>query len=524
MRDRVIMGTVLATWSLAAPPASAQVCDGISTVSGAELTTVRIASSLNRPVFVGSPPGDTERLFILEQNGPIRIVRNGTLLYEPFLDLSDLVYGPDEGGQSEQGLLGLAFHPNYAVNGTLFVYTTADVAGNNMVVRYQRDPGNPDRGDPASRQVLITIPHPDFGNHDGGTIAFGPDGYLYIASGDGGSGCDPQGNAQSGASLLGKILRLDVDTSPYAVPPDNPFAGPDGFADEVWAYGLRNPWRIAFDPANGDLYIPDVGQNEREEIDYQPASSPGGENYGWDLYEGLSCPNPSCGSVTCAIPAYVPPVFEYSHDAGACSITGGVVYRGCRMPDLHGRYFFADYCSAQVTSFVMAGGAPTDLRDHSAELQPAAPFALGEIVAFGTDARGEMYVADLGGTVPVIQGEIYKVVPVLRALEASGPGAAAFLVDSPSGDDWSWEDLQATSSHPIVEYRVYRTDGGGSGVFACIHQQPGTMWAGGDPAVPAARGVFSYLVTALNAAGEETSPGAGSDGTPRTLLTDPCPP
>jgi len=517
-----LVGLALAT---ATSRSGAQDCTGISQASGTRLTSVLVASGLTRPVFVASPPGDLERLFVVEQDGVIRILKNGALLGAPFLDISALVYSPaDGGGNNEEGLLGLAFHPDYATNGTFFVFHTANSGANNLVVRYQRDAGDPDLADPASRLVVLTIPHPTFGNHNGGMIAFGPDGYLYVGAGDGGNGCDPPGNAQSGSSLLGKLLRLDIDTPPYAIPSDNPFAGPDGIRDEIWATGLRNPWRFGFDAANGDLYIGDVGQSAREEIDYQPAASPGGENYGWNLYEGFDCPNPSCGSITCTVPGYVPPILDYSHSGGQdCSVTGGTVYRGCRMPNLRGTYFYADYCSGFVGSFRMTGGLLTDWRDRTAELQPEAGLVLAEIAALGTDARGEIHLVDLGSFQPATDGEIYKLVPVLSALEVSGVGATALQVPAPGGT-WSWEDLAATTSHGISQYRVYRADGGGSGPFTCVHQSTGPSWIGGDPASPASRQLFSYLVTAVKFSGEETLPGTGTAGILRDLAPDSCPP
>jgi len=520
-RAAVVTFGVLALGA-AASHLGAQDCTGISQASDAQLTTVLVATGLTRPVFVASPPGDLERLFVVEQDGEILVLRNGAVLATPFLEISALVHSPADGGHDEEGLLGLAFHPDYAANGTFFVFHTADFGANNLVVRYQRDAVDPDLADPGSRQVVLTIPHPSFDNHNGGMIAFGPDGYLYIGTGDGGSGCDPNDNAQSGSSLLGKLLRLDVDTPPYAIPPDNPFAGPDGIRDEIWATGLRNPWRFGFDAGSGDLYIGDVGQSVREELDFQPAGSPGGENYGWNLYEGFDCPNPSCGSSTCTVPGYVPPILDYIHSGCCtCAVTGGVVYRGCRMPNLRGTYFYADYCSAFVGSFRMSGGLLLDWRDRTTELRPEPGLLLGEIAALGVDGRGEIHFVDLGSFVPEPGGEIYKLVPVLSALEVSGPGAAMLQV---STGTWSWEDLAATTSHPITQYRVYRADGGGSGLFACVHQSADAAWIGGDPASPASREVFSYLITATISSGEETFPGTGSGGILRSLSPAACPP
>ncbi len=378
----------------------------------AAVRTVRFVAGLARPVFVTSPPGDTERIFILEQHmGRIRIVKSGTLLGTPFLTVSGLTTG------NEQGLLGLAFHPDYANNRKLYVYYTTTgggTAGRSVVAEYLASAGNPDLADAGSARQILSFNQPQ-SNHNAGWIAFGPDGYLYVASGDGGGGGDTgtghtsgTGNAQDITNnLLGKMLRIDVngDDFPadaqrnYAIPPSNPFVGITG-DDELWAYGLRNPWRCSFDRANGDLYIADVGQTQWEEVNYQPAASPGGENYGWRLKEGLHCYNPSTG---CDPGGLTDPVHEYSHAQG-CSVTGGIVYRGS-IPEIQGTYFFADYCSAQIWSFRIAGGAVSEFQNRTAELAPVDGFSIASIGSFGEDAAGEMYICDLSG------GEVFKVVP-----------------------------------------------------------------------------------------------------------------
>lgn len=362
------------------------------------LTTVRVAAGLSSPVFVTAPPGDTERLFIVEQGGVVRILDliGGVVLPTPFLEV--LV---TPGG--ERGLLGLAFDPDYDTNGYLYVNYTRVVSSQlrTYVARYQVSAGDPNRADPFSQLVLLSIDQP-FSNHNGGWIGFGPDGYLYIATGDGGSGGDPGNRAQNIEVLLGKLLRIDVrgaaPGSPYAIPPDNPFVGVAG-ADEIWAYGLRNPWRNSFDRLTGDLYIADVGQNQWEEINFQPASSPGGENYGWRCYEGNQAYNttgcPPAGEL-------VFPIHEYSHALG-CSITGGYVYRGGRLRDLRGTYFFADYCSARLWSFRYDGQQVMQLVDRTTELRPAVG-TIDSIASFGEDAAGELYICDLGG-------EVFKIVP-----------------------------------------------------------------------------------------------------------------
>jgi len=348
-----------------------------------------VATGLSRPVLVTSPPGDSARLFIVEQTGTIRVVRHDTLLATPFLDLSALV-----SCCGEQGLLGLAFHPQYHANGRLYVNYT-DTSGDTRVVRYTVS-ADPDVADAASAFPILAQTQP-FSNHNGGMLAFGHDGYLYIGLGDGGSGGDPQGNGQDLGTWLGKLLRVDVDGgSPYAVPPTNPFAGSATARPEIWAYGLRNPWRFSFDRATGDLWIADVGQGSREEIDVQSAGSAGGANYGWNVMEGTQCYQAGCTPPAGA----VPPVLDYTHDDGSCSITGGYVYRGGAIPALQGAYLYADYCRGWVRSLRYAGGGVTDLTDRPS-LAPGGP-----ISSFGEDARGELYVVEYGTA-----GTVYRIVP-----------------------------------------------------------------------------------------------------------------
>jgi glucose/arabinose dehydrogenase len=361
-------------------------------LSGAQtLATQLVVSGLARPVFVTHAPGDFNRIFIVEQRsgstGRIRVfdLTTNTLLPTPFLSTTVST-------ASEQGLLGLAFHPDYANNGYFFInYTNS--AGTTIVARYQVS-SDPNVANPASFLQVLSIPQP-FSNHNGGWIGFGPDGYLYISTGDGGSAGDPGNRAQTITNqLLGKMLRIDPNVAgsspPYFIPGDNPFVGVTG-DDEIWAYGLRNAWRCAFDGQTGDLWMADVGQNAIEEINFQPASSTGGENYGWRCYEGNNAFNttgcPPAGSL-------VFPIHTYTHAGGACSITGGEIYRGCSMPELSGTYFFADVCSNQVWSLRYNGVNVTDFTNRTAEL-----FAGSNIVSFGLDAYGEMYICNLGGTV-----------------------------------------------------------------------------------------------------------------------------
>jgi glucose/arabinose dehydrogenase len=341
-----------------------------------------VQSGFSSPLFVTSPPGDTDRLFVVERGGLIRIVRDGGILATPFLDISGLVLA-----SGEQGLLGLAFHPAYATNGYLFVNYT-DASGDTHIARYTVS-ADPDVADAGSAERILFVDQP-YSNHNGGMLAFGPDGMLYAGLGDGGSGGDPDGNGQNRTTLLGSLLRLDVDAGlPYGIPADNPFAGHATYREEIWAYGLRNPWRFSFDRQNGDLYIGDVGQSVVEEIHYQRVDSPGGENYGWNIMEGSRC----YLSTSCPQSGLVLPVAEYGHTAG-CSVTGGYVYRGSGSPDLQGRYFFGDFCSGWIRSFVISDGVATDLQDHSADIEK-----VPNLASFGEDGAGELYVVSLGGTV-----------------------------------------------------------------------------------------------------------------------------
>jgi glucose/arabinose dehydrogenase len=333
-----------------------------------------VASGLTRPVSMAHAGDD--RLFVVEQGGLIRVLSAGVLRPDPFLDVRSLVTS-----NGERGLLGLAFHPEYAQNGFFFVNYT-DVEGDTVVARYTVSSTDPNRGDPTSARVVLRIDQP-FANHNGGQLQFGPDGYLYIGMGDGGSGGDPGNRAQNLLVLLGKMLRIDVDALPYSIPPSNPFAMRDDSMPEIWASGLRNPWRFSFDRTSGDLWIADVGQGEWEEVSFQPASSIGGENYGWRRMEGTHCFNPpsACNDGTLVLP-----VIEYGHADGACSVTGGYVYRGVRSPRLAGMYLYADFCNGRIRGATRhASGVVTT--------QPLldVPFLLS---TFGEDSRGEIYVAD----------------------------------------------------------------------------------------------------------------------------------
>jgi len=351
-----------------------------------EVRLVEVAGGLEDPVYLANAGDGSGRVFVVEQAGRIRVAGGGAAASAPFLDISAIVRS---GG--ERGLLSVAFHPEYARNGFFYVnYTDRD--GDTVVARYavSSDAG---RVDPASANEVITVDQP-YRNHNGGQIQFGPDGYLYIGMGDGGWAGDPRHRAQNLRSLLGKILRLDVDSdAPYSVPPDNPFVMTKGAAPEIWALGVRNPWRFSFDRLTGDLYIGDVGQNKWEEIDVQPAESRGGENYGWRIMEGAHCFNPATG---CARPDLTLPVYEYSQSEG-CSVTGGYVYRGGSLPDLEGTYIFADYCAGTIW-----GLTRHDDGSRSRTTLVETGFAVS---SFGEDEAGELYVLDYSA------GRVLKLVP-----------------------------------------------------------------------------------------------------------------
>ena len=341
-----------------------------------------IAGGLEDPLAITNAGDGSGRLFIAEQSGSIRIVRDGALAAAPFLDISDRI---SAGG--ERGLLGVAFHPDFPDDPRVFVDYTDD-NGDTRVSSFSVDPAAPDRADPGSERRLVFVKQP-YANHNGGALAFGPDGFLYISLGDGGSGGDPQGNGQRTDTLLGKILRIDVDATtgdkPYGIPKDNPFADGSGGEPEIWLTGLRNPWRISFDRATGDLWIGDVGQGAWEEIDVQRAGVAGGTNFGWNRMEGSHCFRPSNG---CEDPALTLPVAEYGHDEG-CTVIGGVVVRGQGQPLLTGGYVFADYCSGRVWAIDPSGN---ELRKPTVVADAHHNFA-----AFGEDEAGDVYAVDIAG-------------------------------------------------------------------------------------------------------------------------------
>lgn len=376
-----------------------------------QIILVPLIDGLERPVYVTHAGDGSERLFVVEQAGRIRVYQDGSLLPIPFLDITGRVRSPGSGGGNEEGLLNVAFPPDYANKKYFYVYYT-NRDGDNQVSRFRLQSGQIGIADPTSEELILLLEHPGQSNHNGGQLAFGPDGYLYIGVGDGGGGGDPSGNGQNLGTLLGKILRIDVEAAraqstylscgdvidssasgrPYQVPPDNPFTSTSDARPEIWAFGLRNPWRFSFDRLTHDLYIGDVGQNAIEEIDFQPAAGRGGENYGWNILEGTRCYKPSTGCVP--PPGYVPPVAEYTHEAG-CSVTGGVVYRGAAFPDLQGIYFYADFCSGRIW------GLRNDNGWQSQELLPSDR----GISSFGEDEAGNVYLVDM------YSGEVLRLEP-----------------------------------------------------------------------------------------------------------------
>ncbi len=360
------------------------------------LQKVVAASGFNRPLFVTFAPGDSTRLFVVEQGGVIKVVKSGTVLSTPFLEISDSV-GNSSG---ERGLLGMAFHPDFQSNGYFYV----DYTGTNGATHISRFSvsSNPDIADRSSELVVLKVNQP-YSNHNAGMLAFSPiDGYLYVGFGDGGAANDPQNRAQNPDSLLGKMLRVDVEgVSPYAIPSDNPFVDSANYRHEIWALGLRNPWRYTFDRQTGDLYIADVGQDEVEEVDFQPSTSTGGENYGWRLKEGNDCFNPSSGCESRT--DLINPIWTYRHSKATnpCSITGGYVYRGRAIPGVQGMYFCGDYCSGEVWAFRFSPhGGLTDFSDYTSALSPGGL----RLVSFGQDYFGELYIVSSS------DGTVYRIV------------------------------------------------------------------------------------------------------------------
>jgi cysteine-rich repeat protein len=377
-------------------------CAGVPTTSGTTLAMTLVADGLTSPVHVAAPRLDTNRLFIVEQSGLIRVVRNGVLSGTPYLDIESLV--AYSSGGTEQGLLSVAFDPDFETNGRFYVYYVNN-SGNVVIARYTAngDPSSSDDADESSAVVMTTVPHPGASNHNGGQLQIGPDGFLYAAIGDGGGGCDSTGpNAQLDTDARGKLLRIDRGAT-FPVDP----------VDAIWQKGLRNPFRFSFDRGTGDLYIGDVGQNAYEEIDVDASPVSSGVNWGWLPYEGNHCSNEDpmvggsgCGG-TCPPPAgFTFPVLEYTHGDG-CSVSGGYVYRGCALPDLLGTYFYSDFCSSFVRTFNgVSGGVAQNQADRTADVDPDGD--LNGVSGFGEDARGEIYIVS-HGNFAAGAGAVYRI-------------------------------------------------------------------------------------------------------------------
>jgi glucose/arabinose dehydrogenase len=383
------------------------------------LKATKLYTGFTSPLFVCSPPGDTSRLFVVEQGGRVRLIKNAVLQPNEFINIG-------AGGLAkistdvERGLLGLAFHPNYAVNHYFFLsYTNHN--GYPVVERYQSQPSFDSAVWTSGLVMVGPISHPQ-SNHNGGCIQFGPDGMLYLSMGDGGNfndsgtGHNPAtGNAQDPTTLLGKMMRFDVDIAAPYIPASNPFYGPGAPLDEIWHLGLRNPWRFSFDRQTGEMYIGDVGQYAIEEVDYVPAGV-SGLNFGWRCMEGLSCTGLT--GCTCNDPALTKPIKDYSQGASHCAVIGGYCYRGCAIPGLAGTYFYADYCSSSIWSFKQVGGAVTAFTDRTAELEPAGTDTINSISSFGEDALGELYICDY------TDGEIYRIEPAAGPSDCNGNAIA----------------------------------------------------------------------------------------------------
>ena len=392
--------------------------------SAQQVRTKLFVSGFTYPLHMAQAPGDETRFYVVQKNGLVRIVETAsgtpTILSTPFVSLSGISFAVSSSGD-ERGLLGMAFHPDYESNGYVYLYYTAASTNANTLVRMTRSTSNPLTLDPASRVVMLTWSNP-FSNHNGGWLEFGPDGNLYLGTGDGGSANDPGNRSQQIVNQRhGKILRVTPtlgNTAPYySIPSDNPFAGAITGDDEIWAYGLRNPWRCAFDRETGALYIADVGQNAQEEINYQPAGV-GGRNYGWRCQEGTSCTGLT--GCTCNSTSLVAPIRTYlrNNTNGGYSITGGRVYRGCAMPELQGTYFYCDYVSNNYWSFRYDGTTQTEFVQRNAEFRTAiGGQSVGSVVGYAEDHNGELYVIGHGGS-------IFKIIPASGEVVCTPPNPA----------------------------------------------------------------------------------------------------
>lgn len=476
---RAIAAGALAALALVSQPAAAAV------------TWTKVYSGLSQPVDITSARDGSGRLFVVQQDGRIRVVRNGVLLATPFLDLRGAVTF-----SGEQGLLGIAFHPQYATNRQFYVNYTRTADGATVVARYTAPTAASDVADPASAQILLTIAQP-YTNHNGGSVKFGADGYLYIGMGDGGSGNDPEARAQDKTTLLGKILRVDVDHgTPYAIPPGNPFANGVGGLPEIFAIGLRNPWRISFDRTTGDFWIGDVGQGAVEEIDLLPAGTGAGANLGWRVVEGNQCTGLS-GPVACNDPTLTAPVFTYTHSFG-CSVTGGFMYRGQAVPSLLATYVYGDFCSGIIWGAQKNGSGQwiaTQLGDTT----------FG-ITSFGEDEAGELYFSDYNA------GDIYKFVD-------TAPPTSPLLALTATSLDFGNVNVGTTS--PVQTITVNNAGGGtlaltsvtstGGGSFSPEFTRGGTC-ANGTSLTGAQTCTVTFTLRPLMAGLRSASLGIASNG------------
>lgn len=538
--SRFVFAVALVVSALACSRAVAAIdCSGAHPSPNTTIKSLQIATGIPNALYVAAPPNDPYRIFIVSQNGKIYLHKAGDdpAVNTVFLDIQQRVSQPTP-TCDECGMLGLVFDPNYATNGYFYVnYTeTGGIGFGTTVSRFSVNASNPDLAVVSSELKYLRVLQPET-NHNGGWIGFGPDGYLYVGTGDGGGAGDQHGtcgNGQSTTVLLGKILRIDPYNNPanrpadcggttnYRVPANNPLVGTSASnCEEIWAWGLRNPWRNAFDDLTGDLYIGDVGQFCTEEVNFVAAGTGSGKNFGWRQMEGRQCFNndqaSSCGNQTpttgcpnpCNDPALTLPLVQYGHGSG-CSVIGGYPYRGCQMPNFRGKYFYGDYCDGFVRSFRVSGGTATQQEDWTTALDPTGELT-SSFTSFGVDARGEMFMTDRDGLV-------FRISPPFTDLEVSGTGVATadqFLLGPTA---WSWENLKRSSWHPIAQYRVYRSSTA-NGNFQCIFKSTTTSWPSGDPQRPSLGTALFYLVAAASPQGEVTR----SSDPPRLLLPFPCP-
>ena len=373
------------------------------------MSSVLIADGYKKPVFITSYPNNAKLLYIVEQAGLIKIINDGKKLSRPFFDINKRVVNPNRPGD-ERGLLGFAFHPNHTNNGKFYI-NYMDNDGNTIVSEFSTN--SELRANHKSERIILKLTQP-YGNHNGGDIQFGPDGYLYISIGDGGKAGDPLNAGQDLSSLFGKIIRIDIEQKPYGIPKSNPFFGQKDKREEIWAWGLRNVWRFSFDKQTGDKYLADVGQNKWEEVNFEPASSKGGLNYGWRIMEANHCYDPK---ENCPTEGLIKPIIEYPNDANhpafafriieelsfsetdveGCSVTGGYVYRGQKIKSMQGQYIFGDYCSGNIWTLKVVNGKAINFKNRTEEINIGGGEFTTYISSFGQDSDGEIYIIDYNG-------------------------------------------------------------------------------------------------------------------------------